>query len=193
VHFGGDSIPALLYGLGQNSSDIDDVQLSHLQEYLGKNVLPLFGLDNESATYPFVDLWGLPHGSVQRARKLASVLPTNTQMLNFYDTYRDLCQVIFPGLADVDQFRREVDEFAAERSTHTSADEGIDEATIYGKSYHWLALLFAVMAAGAQSMENAGRSQRQLTASVYGESLHSNFARFNMRLSAEYMLNETFQ
>ena len=173
MHFGGDSIPALLFGLGQESSEIDDAQQAQLQEYLGKSVLPLFGLDNESTTYPFVDLWGLPHGSVQRARKLANVLPSNTQIVKFYETYRDLGHVIYPGLADIDQFKREIDEFTGERSTHTTADGGINETSIYGKSYHWLALLFAVMAAGAQAVEHASRRERQLTASVYGESLRA--------------------
>jgi hypothetical protein len=162
-----------LFGLGRESSEIDEVQHAQLQEYLGKNVLPLFGLDNESTTYPFVDLWGLPHGSVQRARKLANVLPSNTQMVKFFENYRDLGHVIFPGLADIDQFRREVDEFVAARSAHPTADEGINETSIYGKSYNWLALLFAVMAAGAQAVEHAGRRERQLTASVFGESPRS--------------------
>jgi hypothetical protein len=173
VHFGGDSIPALLFGLGRGSSEIDEVQQSQLQEHLGMNVLPLFGLDNESTTYPFVDLWGLPHGSMQRARNLANVLPSNAQIVKYYETYRDLGHVIYPGLADTDQFKREIDEFAAERSIHTTADGGINETSIYGKNYHWLALLFAVMAAGAQAVEHASRRERQLTASVYGESLRN--------------------
>jgi hypothetical protein len=171
VHFGGDSIPALLFGLGQESPETNDVQQPILQEYLGKNVLPLFGLDNESATYPFVDLWGLPHGSIERAKKLANVLPLNSQMEKFYETYRDVSHIIYPGVADIERFGLEVTQFVADRDKRATKDEGIDETIIYGKSFHWLALLFAVMAAGAQSVENMGRRERQLTSSVYGMSL----------------------
>lgn len=54
-----------------------NTDLSEAQEVLGKSILPMFGLDNESATYPFVDLWGLPHGSLARAQELAKALPTD--------------------------------------------------------------------------------------------------------------------
>lgn len=167
VHVGGDSIPALLFGFGKGST-ASGTQQTQLQEYLGKSVLPLFGLENESSVYPFVDLWGLPHGSVQRAREIVKLLPSNTELGTFFDCYRNLGHVIFPGIADLNKFADELESFMACRAAHSSTDDGIDERSIYDKSYHWLGLLFAVLASGVQSYEKLGHKQRKLTSQVYG-------------------------
>jgi hypothetical protein len=46
-----------------------------MRDLLGKSILPFFGLDNQRTTYPFVDLWGLPHGSSSRIDELCRLLP----------------------------------------------------------------------------------------------------------------------
>ena len=138
-----------------------------LQEMLGRTVLPLFGLDNESATYPFVDLWGLPHGSLARAQELAKALPGDAQILNLFKCYRDMAYIIYPGIVSAEELEQEVAGFLINRASQTHADDGITEQQIYGKGYNWLALLFAVLASGAQCSV-VPRKERELTSQVYG-------------------------
>ena len=137
-----------------------------IQEMLGKTVLPLFGLDNESATYPFVDLWGLPHGSLSRAQELAKALPSDEQMLSLFRYYRDIGYVIYAGIASADKLEVELTEFLISRSTQVGSEDGVTEQQIYGKSYTWLALMFAVLASGAQC-SSMPRKERELTSQVY--------------------------
>ena len=167
VHLGGGSIPAMLYAFSQGESPTAAHQ-SKLQEFLGKSVLPLFGLDNESATYPFVDLWGLPHGSLQRAQELAKALPGDSQLLNLFRDYRDMGHVIFPGIADVEQLESEITLFLIDRVARSSVEDGVTEQSIYGKSCHWVGMLFAALALGAQCSSMA-RKERELTSQVYGK------------------------
>ena len=162
VHLGGSSIPAMLFALGQgNTADHPEIR-----EMLGKTVLPLFGLDNESATYPFVDLWGLPHGSLQRAQELAKALPVDSQMLTLFRYYRDMGHVIFPGVADLQQLESDLTVFLINRAAQMGSEDGVNEQSIYGKNYHWLGLLFAVLASGAQCSP-LPRKERELTSQVY--------------------------
>lgn len=166
MHFGSGSIPAILYALQLNQGNADTTQI---QEMLGKTVLPLFGLDNESATYPFVDLWGLPHGSLARAQELAKALPSDSQILNLFQCYKDMAYIIYPGIVSAEQLESELTAFLITRGSQSEADEGVSEQQIYGRSYTWLALLFATLASGAQS-SMVTRKERELTSQVYGES-----------------------
>lgn len=154
----------MLYALGQGQGQ-NQAEKTQLQELMGKSVLPLFGLDNESATYPFVDLWGLPHGSLQRAQELAKALPNDGQMLQLFRCYRDLGFVIYPGITDPEQFERELMNFLACR-TDGNSDDGVNETHIYGRVYCWVAKLFAVLGSGAQCSAMP-RKERELTSQVY--------------------------
>ncbi|KAK0854036.1 hypothetical protein LTR57_014278 [Friedmanniomyces endolithicus] len=165
VHLGGGSIPAMLYALGQGQGQSPEDKIK-LQEFLGKSILPLFGLDNESATYPFVDLWGLPHGSLQRAQELAKALPNDTQCLQLFRCYRDLGWVIYPGVAEINQFEQDFTQFLVNRAATVGSLDGVTEQNIYGKTYHWLAVLFAVLGSGAQC-STMPRRERELTSQVY--------------------------
>ncbi|KAK4545157.1 hypothetical protein LTR36_003708 [Oleoguttula mirabilis] len=165
VHFGGNSIPAMLYGLGQGQGQ-NQAERLQLQELMGKSVLPLFGLDNESATYPFVDLWGLPHGSSQRAQELAKALPNDQQMLQLFRCYRDMGFVIYPGITDPHQFEQELMSFLASRAGAADSNDGVNEQTIYDRQYAWIAMLFAVLGSGAQCSAMP-RKERELTSQVY--------------------------
>lgn len=163
VHFGGGSIPAMLYGLQMNQGN---AERSQIQEMLGKTVLPLFGLDNESATYPFVDLWGLPHGSLTRAQELAKALPNDQQMLHLFRCYRDMGYIIYAGIVSTESLEQEIMEFLTTRAAQLGSPEGVTEQLIYGKKYTWLALLFSVLASGAQC-SGMPRKERELTSQVY--------------------------
>jgi hypothetical protein len=166
VHFGAGSIPAFLISMRNGGN----TNLDEAQEVLGKSILPMFGLDNESATYPFVDLWGLPHGSLARAQELAKALPTDSQSLSFFRYYRDMAFVIYPGLAQLELFEEELNQFLVVRAANDAAGEGVSEQEVHGQDFHWLGLLFAVLASGAQSSQMQ-RKERELTSQVYSKTL----------------------
>ncbi|KIW93637.1 uncharacterized protein Z519_06242 [Cladophialophora bantiana CBS 173.52] len=162
VHLGGNSVPAMVFALKSDPNEYD------VQDLLGKSILPLFGLDNESATYPFVDLWGLPHGSYARLQALCRLLPTDADCLQFFGQYRDTAHVLFPGVVDVKQFEGELTHFLINKAavTRDAPYEALSNDNIYGKSLHWVGLLFAILASGYQC-SSLPRKERQLTSQVY--------------------------
>ena len=171
VHLGPSSVPALVMALGQGNQE-----QSSLQGVLGKSMLPIFGLDNETATYPFVDLWGLAHGSLAKAEQLAKTIPADSQCLSFFHYYRDLGHVIYPGIADPAQFEQEMTIFLMNRASYRELDNniegqpmpGVTEQMLYDKDLNWVGLLFAVLASGCQC-SNLPRKERELTSQVYGQ------------------------
>lgn len=161
VHLGASSVPALVIQLRRERDQ------PNFEEIIGKkNLLPLFGLDNESATYPFVDLWGLPHGSRERAIELAALIPNDTDCINFFQSYRDNAHVVYPALPSVERFETELMEFVLSRAHAGQSPSGVTEEQIYGRSFHWIGVLFATLALGSQCI-NAPRKQNQLTAQVF--------------------------
>ncbi|KAF2108690.1 hypothetical protein BDV96DRAFT_504058, partial [Lophiotrema nucula] len=161
VHIGPSSVPALVMALGRG-----EAQWPGIQDVLGKkSMLPIFGLDNESATYPFVDLWGLPHGSIARANELASALPSDSECLNFFRSYRETAHVVYPAVADVEGIESDLLLFLINRAS-SHAGTGTTEEQIYGKNLHWIGLLFAILASGCQCSA-LPRKERELTSQVY--------------------------
>lgn len=170
IHIGGSSVPALVMALGQGNREQPSVQ-----NVLGRSILPIFGLDNESATYPFVDLWGLAHGSLAKAEQLAKTIPNDSQCLGFFHYYRDMGHVIYPGVADPASFETELSAFLMTRSSYLEMGvqgeatmPGITEQSIYDKDLHWIGLMFAVLASGCQC-SGLPRKERELTSQVYGK------------------------
>jgi hypothetical protein len=168
VHLGGSSVPGLIVNLSNGDSSNPG-----LQELLGKSMLPLFALDNESATYPFVDLWGLPHGSEARADQLARALPSHQTCMNFFNAYKDTAFPIFPVLPDIDAFHSDLMIFLINQAKYGPDNWGpgkseSQDMTIYGQSIRWTGLLFAVLASGSQCALNLPRKERELIANVYG-------------------------
>jgi hypothetical protein len=104
---------------------------TEIYEVFGRSILPMFGLDNESATYPFVDLWGLPHGSLARAQELAKALPNDEQMLALFRYYRDLAHVIYPGVVSLDLMEQDLNVFLINRGTHGSTPGAVCETSNY--------------------------------------------------------------
>jgi len=162
VYLGGNSVPAMVVALGKG----DDGQF--YQQLLGKSILPVFGLDNDSATYPFVDLWGLPHGSIMRIEQLCKLLPSSSDCLQYFRYYRDTAHVLYPGVADIQQFEVDLMNFLSNRDSDPIRSDGNDLAKqkVYGKGLHWVGLLFATLASGCQCSVRP-RKERQLTSQVY--------------------------
>ncbi|OAP55454.1 hypothetical protein AYL99_10427 [Fonsecaea erecta] len=162
VHLGGNSVPAMVFSLKSDPNEYD------VQDVLGKSILPLFGLDNESATYPFVDLWGLPHGSYARLQAMCRLLPTDADCLQYFAQYRDTAHVLFPGVVDIKHFEGELTHFLINKAaaTRDAPYEALSNDNIYGKTLHWVGLLFAILASGYQC-SSLPRKERQLTSQVY--------------------------
>jgi hypothetical protein len=165
VHLGGASVPALILALSRGGDEQEG-----LQELLGKSMLPLFGLDNESSTYPFVDLWGLPHGSAARAAELARALPSDSECLSFFRFFKETAHPIYPVILDIEKFESELLLFLINRASSPSLESegksGQANQTIYGQSLRWVGLLFAVLGSGCQCSALA-RKERELTSQVY--------------------------
>lgn len=141
-----------------------------VRSLLNKSILPIFALDNESATYPFVDLWGLPHGYVERIQRLCGLLPTDPDCFQYLRQYRDSAHVLYPGIVNIKQFEGELTQFLATRSAQLldTSSPTPTEQDVYGQDVHWLGLMFACLASGCQCSD-APRRERQLTSQVYGE------------------------
>ncbi|CAC9884578.1 unnamed protein product, partial [Aureobasidium pullulans] len=128
-----------------------------------------------TATYPFVDLWGLAHGSLARAQELAKTIPTDSQCLSFFRYYQNLGNIIFPGVADISTFEMDLTRFLQKRNEQmgvagslpeNSPLPGVTEQAIYDKNLEWVGLLFAVLASGCQC-SGLPRKERELTSQVY--------------------------
>ncbi|OSS49196.1 hypothetical protein B5807_05629 [Epicoccum nigrum] len=163
IHIGPSSVPALVMQLGRGG---DSQWAPGLQDLLGKkSMLPIFGLDNESATYPFVDLWGLPHGSISRATELANALPSDSECLSFFRHYRETAHAVYPAVADIEGVESDLLLFLINRASSQSGT-GVTDQQIYGKDLHWVGLVFAVLASGCQC-STLSRRERELTSQVY--------------------------
>jgi hypothetical protein len=180
VHLGRHSVPAMVMALGNRSNE------EAVQDIIGKSALPLFGLDNESATYPFVDLWGLPTGSSTRVREICKIIPSDADCFQFLRQYRDVAHILYPAVVDIDQLETDLTQFLISRSTQPfSVDTYVNASSpVYGKSLHWLSLMFACLASGCQA-SSLPRKERHLTSQVYGMALHSTPSTAFMEIAAD--------
>jgi hypothetical protein len=163
IYVGGNSIPAMVLALTAENPK-DTVKLA-----LGRSVLPLFGLENDSSIHPFVDLWGLPHGSLDRIEQLINLLPTDADCVRIFRSYRDSAHILFPAIVDIEQFEYDLTSFLTTRrngSLKPRESEDVKQE-VFGKDLHWLGLLFSALASGYQCCELASK-ERQLKSQVLG-------------------------
>jgi Fungal Zn(2)-Cys(6) binuclear cluster domain len=167
VYLGSKSVPAMVMALSRDNGD--NTNNAAVQELLHRSVLPIFALDNESATYPFVDLWGVPHGSMRRLELLCSVLPTDADCHQIFRQYHDIAYVIYPVTVNIDHFEGELIDFLTQRRDNLKfvPETGLTEMQVFGKNVHWLGLLFAVLASGLQC-SNLPRKEKHAKSQVYG-------------------------
>ncbi|CEJ59976.1 Putative Fungal specific transcription factor domain protein [Penicillium brasilianum] len=159
VHLGSRSVLAYILN---NKSGSDQ-----LQTLLEDGILPKLGLDNESATYPFVDLWSSDMSTFDISA-VCSALPTDQQCREFFYYYKDIAGAIYPVLEDVQQFQSTLELLMQNRTASGGVyREDVDEAqSPFGVSIAYLGLLFAVLASGCQSSD-LGSKERELTSQVY--------------------------
>jgi len=163
LYLGANSAPALAMAVSQLDGGPNAVR-----DLLDKSILPIFTLENETATYPFVDLWGLAHASPERIEKLCSLLPTNADCLQYLRQYRDTAHILFPAIMNMQRFEAEVTRFLVARTAGAMEPQRppLTDRDVYGKSVHWLGLLFACLASGCQC-SNLPRRERQLISQVF--------------------------
>lgn len=140
-----------------------------IQGLAAEDTSAFFGLDNASATYPFVDLWGLPHGSPDQLCELTKAFPSDTDCWLSFKAYKNTAHTLFPVLDEPEALEDELLEFLITRRRVQNDGEGEADATahkIFGKDMCWIALVFAILASGSQC-SSLERAQRELTSKVY--------------------------
>ncbi|KAJ0419231.1 hypothetical protein BJY00DRAFT_302340 [Aspergillus carlsbadensis] len=78
------------------------------QALLEGDTLPKMLLDNESATYPFVNLWS-PGISAYDISPVCYALLTDQQCKELFAQYRDVTGVVYPVIRDVPRFEKTLD------------------------------------------------------------------------------------
>lgn len=149
IHVGGNSVPAFVMAHG-----------NQLEELLGTSILPAFGLENESATYPFVSLSDLRQGRLSRVVDLCKTLPPEADIDRYFSSFRDISGVVYPAMANINKFESDLLQFHIARMealTQMNPADGIDEQGAYGKSLGWIGLLFASLASGCQCTDTSAK------------------------------------
>lgn len=85
MHLGGRSVLAYMMGLGRSKSAQDNAL--HM---LKDNILPNLGLDNDSVTYPFVDLWSTDN-SIKDIDGLCGAIPADNLCKQYVDPPLSSC------------------------------------------------------------------------------------------------------
>ncbi|KAK4868645.1 hypothetical protein LT330_006847 [Penicillium expansum] len=159
VHLGSRSVLAYILN-NQSGSD-------QLQALLEGGILPKLGLDNESATYPFVDLWSSDMSTFD-ITAVCSALPTDQQCRELFYYYKDISGAIYPVLEDIFEFENTLELLLATRASFGGeylADPDHAQKP-FGVTIAYLGLLFAILASGCQSSDY-GSKERELTSQVY--------------------------
>lgn len=159
MHLGSRSV--LAYMLGNRTKSTQDAARTLLE----KDILPNLGLDNQTTTYPFVDLWSTD-SSMQDVSGLLKALPDDSLCREFFLTYRDIPCIIYPVVPDADAFEHNLNVLLRNRAESMARGVETDPNRPYGVSMPWLSLLFAVLASGSQSTSRPAK-ERELTSQVY--------------------------
>ncbi|CAI7647515.1 unnamed protein product [Penicillium viridicatum] len=160
VHFGSRS--ALVDILDKSKRSEDTAQALPQDDLLAE-----LALGNESAAYPFVDLWSSDPYTFNIAG-VCAVLPEDERCLEFLAFYQDIGSVLYPVLSDIPQLERQTKRLLDNRRRaggHYKADaNGLVKP--FGMPLAFLSLLFAVLASGCQ-LSDIPESDRELTSWVY--------------------------
>ncbi|KAL4867451.1 hypothetical protein BDV12DRAFT_198273 [Aspergillus spectabilis] len=131
------------------------------------DLLGELALENDSAGYPFVDLWSSDPVTFNIGG-VCDVLPPDDHFLKFLNHYKDIAAVLYPVLSDINEFENEVKQLLDGRKraagVYKPADNG--EMKPFGMSVTFLSLCFAVLASGCQLSDLPG-IQREMTSWVY--------------------------
>ncbi|KAE8393157.1 hypothetical protein ETB97_002611 [Aspergillus alliaceus] len=132
-----------------------------------EDLLAELAMENEAASYPFVDLWSSDPYTFNIAG-VCGVLPDDEQCCRFLRFYKDIGAVLYPVLPDLSKL---------ERDTHQLLQNRLKAGGVYrpdmnglvkpfGMSLPFLSLLFVVLASGCQ-LSDLPLKERELTSWVY--------------------------
>ena len=192
IHLGGKSNPAFLLQLCERLTREDPQRWSQVCTFLHDHVLSVFGLQNTSTTYPFVNLWATDDSSADNFAQLRSGLPSDAECFKsvppllslffFQDRhpliglhissalreYRSKAHIISPGILHIDDFGHDLGEFLVRRASSMNGGFSHDPVQhMYGKKIPWVGVLFAVLAAASQ-FGSLPLVDRSLTSRVFG-------------------------
>ncbi|KAJ5990593.1 hypothetical protein N7522_010800 [Penicillium canescens] len=158
--------------LGSRSALVDILDKSKRSEDMAQalpqdDLLAELALGNESAAYPFVDLWSSDPFTFNIAG-VCAVLPDDEQCFQFLAFYRDIGSVLYPVLSDIPQLERHTTRLLEGRRRAGGVYKPDANGLVkpFGMDLAFLSLLFAVLASGCQ-LSDIPESDRELTSWVY--------------------------
>ncbi|KAL3469144.1 hypothetical protein BJX99DRAFT_252217 [Aspergillus californicus] len=161
VHIGSRS--ALIDILDKSKSSADAARALPKEDLLAELAMG----NNESAAYPFVDLWSSDPYTFNIGG-VCKVLPDDDQCFKLLDYYKSIGAVLYPVLSDLDQFeidmRRLLD--GRKRAGGVYQPDVNGQLRPFGMSIPFLSLCFAVLASGCQLSDLPGIS-REMTSWAY--------------------------
>ncbi|QKX54186.1 uncharacterized protein TRUGW13939_01270 [Talaromyces rugulosus] len=119
------------------------------------SVLSQLGLENHSATYPFLDLWSSDIASYSN-ESVCAALPEDSICLRLLRSYRDVRMALYPVITDFDRFEQDVQLLLKSRSLPTSM------MAQCGFNIAFVGMLFAVLASGCQVSDFAKRERTSM-------------------------------
>ncbi|CAG7939171.1 unnamed protein product [Penicillium salamii] len=158
--------------LGSRSALVDILDKSKRSEDTAQalpqeDLLAELALGNESAAYPFVDLWSSDPYTFNIAG-VCAVLPEDEQCLEFLAFYQDIGAVLYPVLSDVPRLKRSTRQLLENRRRAGGVYKPNANGLVkpFGMDLAFLSLLFAVIASGSQ-LSDKPENERELTSWVY--------------------------
>ncbi|KAF7587159.1 hypothetical protein BBP40_007667 [Aspergillus hancockii] len=132
-----------------------------------EDLLAELAMENEAASYPFVDLWSSDPYTFNIAG-VCSVLPEDEQCRRLLGFYKDIGAVLYPVLPDVTKFERDTNQMLQNRlraqGVYRPDVNGLVKP--FGMNLPFVSLLFAVLASGCQ-LSDLPLKERELTSWVY--------------------------
>ncbi|KAL4896887.1 cellobiose response regulator [Aspergillus ambiguus] len=167
-----DSLKTSKIHVGSRSALVDIMDKSKRSldtaEVLPKDdLLTELALGNQSAAYPFVDLWSSDPYTFNIAG-VCGVLPDDEQCRKFLGCYKNIGAVLYPVLPDLAKLEQDMNRLLQGRlaadGVYRPDANGLMKP--FGMSIPFLSLLFAVLASGCQ-LSDLPESERELTSWVY--------------------------
>ncbi|EED16217.1 conserved hypothetical protein [Talaromyces stipitatus ATCC 10500] len=155
VHCGSDSVTAFL------------LEKPNQRAIFGEDsVLSQLALDNQSATYPFLDLWSSNITSYSN-ESVCAALPDDGVCRRLLRSYHDVRLTLYPVITDFDSFQKDVHTFLENRALQgLCANNSMASAAPFGFSISFIGILFAILASGCQ-VSDFSRKERTSMCQLY--------------------------
>ncbi|CAO3690948.1 unnamed protein product [Umbelopsis ramanniana] len=137
MYLGSNSLPAFVQRKSQDTGETAQSSIT-----VGQALLPAFGLNNTTLAYPFSST---NPTSQDDWSQLLQLLPSNDEIMSYFNTYRLNGYSIFPILTDIGDFESQLYDFQDRRTDYA---DFLTKATT--SQMAWIGLLFAVLGSGVQ-------------------------------------------